>query len=228
MPNRGLDLTGLRLPVQSIGNDLLDGITTITPSVRYVSFYSWMVLSYLNSRQPDHWSSFRSFAEPVETAIAIGNMLRDRQVAGVIGARGAARIVDEHIDPAPLTALVEQSVANIYLNPCQQLRFLLAPALQVPGLSTERGKPLADFIRGAVNATRLGSRFSSGEVIAEANLSDLQEFGSTTYLAGMTGQETDLLTDGIIPLRRAEVRKSGGSERTGPCLEWRIYSPSAN
>ena len=75
VPNRGLDLTGLRLPVQSIGNDLLDGITTITPSVRYVSFYSWIVLSYLSVRRPDNWASFRSFGEQIETAIAIGNML---------------------------------------------------------------------------------------------------------------------------------------------------------
>jgi len=212
MPNRGLDLTGLRLPVQSIGNDLLDGITTITPSVRYVSFYSWMVLSYLNARHPDRWSSFRSFAEPVETAIAIGNILRDRQVTGVVGARGAARIVDQHTDPAPLTALVEQSAANIYFNPCQQLRFLLAPTLHVPGLSTERGKPLAEFIRGIVNTTRLGGRFSSGEAIAEANLSELREFGNTTHLAGMTEQEADLLTDGIIPVapsRNEEVRRVG-------------------
>jgi hypothetical protein len=39
-----------------------------TPSVRYVSFYSWIVLSYLSA---DNWSAFRSFAEPAETAIAL-------------------------------------------------------------------------------------------------------------------------------------------------------------
>lgn len=33
----GLDLLGLRLPVQFIGSTLLDGITTITPSVRYIA-----------------------------------------------------------------------------------------------------------------------------------------------------------------------------------------------
>ena len=30
----GLDLLGLRLPVQFIGGTLLDGVTTVTPSVR--------------------------------------------------------------------------------------------------------------------------------------------------------------------------------------------------
>ena len=33
-PNEGLDLTGLRLPVLTIGNYFLDGITTVTPSVQ--------------------------------------------------------------------------------------------------------------------------------------------------------------------------------------------------
>jgi len=199
-PNRGLDLTGLRLPVQAIGNSLLDGITTITPSVRYVSFYSWIALSYLNSRGPDNWRSFRSFAEPTETAIAIGNILRNRQVTGVVGALGAARVVDAAADPVPLTALVEQSAVNIYFNPCLQLKFLMAPQLEVPGLSTERGVPLAEFIGNAVGKTGLGVRFSSGEIISDASLSDLKEFGDATYLSGITEQESDLIINGLLPV----------------------------
>lgn len=211
-PNRGLDLTGLRLPVQSIGNDLLNGITTITPSVRYVSFYSWIVLSYLNARRPDNSGAFTSFADPVETAVAVGNIIRNRQVTGVVGARLATRIVDEKTDPVPLTALVEQSAANIYFNPCQQLRFSLPPTLKVPGLSTERGKPLAEFIRASVEKTQLGCRFSSGEMIAQATLSDLEEFGHVTYLAGISEEEAGLLTDGIIPVAPSghdEIRRIG-------------------
>ena len=212
MPNRGLDLTGLRLPVQSIGNDLLDGITTITPSVRYISFYSWIVLSYVNARRQDNWSTFQSFAGPVEAAIAIGNILSNRHVSGVVGAEGATRIVDEKADPVPLTALVKQSAASIYFNPCQQLKFLLAPAVQVPGLSTERGKPLAEFIRGSVAKTHLGARFSSGALISDATVADLQEFGDATYVAGITEQEAELLIDGIIPLSPTgdtEIRRIG-------------------
>lgn len=33
----GLDLLGLRAPVQRIGNDLFNGVTTVTPKVRYLS-----------------------------------------------------------------------------------------------------------------------------------------------------------------------------------------------
>jgi len=47
---QGLDLLGLRLPVQAIGNSLLDGVTTITPSVRYLSLLAWIVHSYVSAQ----------------------------------------------------------------------------------------------------------------------------------------------------------------------------------
>ena len=42
----GLDLLGLRLPVQFIGGTLLDGVTTVTPSVRYLAFRAWLIHRY--------------------------------------------------------------------------------------------------------------------------------------------------------------------------------------
>lgn len=36
----GLDLLGLRAPVQAIGNELFNGVTTVTPKLRYLSFLS--------------------------------------------------------------------------------------------------------------------------------------------------------------------------------------------
>jgi hypothetical protein len=36
-PTGGLDLLGLRLPVQTIGLSLLNGVTTVTPSIRYIA-----------------------------------------------------------------------------------------------------------------------------------------------------------------------------------------------
>jgi len=34
-PTGGLDLLGLRIPVQTIGLSLLNGVTTVIPSIRY-------------------------------------------------------------------------------------------------------------------------------------------------------------------------------------------------
>jgi hypothetical protein len=35
--SEGLDLLGLRAPVQHIGNQRFDGVTTVTPKLRYLS-----------------------------------------------------------------------------------------------------------------------------------------------------------------------------------------------
>ena len=36
----GLDLLGLRAPIQQISNELFNGVTTITPKLRYLSVIS--------------------------------------------------------------------------------------------------------------------------------------------------------------------------------------------
>ena len=54
----GLDLLGLRAPVQRIGNDLFDGITTVTPKVRYLSVLTWIIHRYSQERLPNGWSQF--------------------------------------------------------------------------------------------------------------------------------------------------------------------------
>jgi hypothetical protein len=207
-PNRGLDLTGLRLAVQSIGNELFDGITTISPAVRYISFYTWTVLSYLNAKRPDSWAAFRTFAERIETAIAFGNVLCKTKVTGLVGTVGATRIAGEPTDPAPLNILVDQPAVNIYLNPSLQLKFTLPPRLEVPGLSKERGIPLARLIHDAISKTRLGALFSAGELIPHASREDLREFGQVAHLTNLTEQESDLLTDGIIPAAPTTAQES--------------------
>src|SRR5919206_1432456 len=93
-PLNGLDLLGLRLPVQNIGNSLLNGVTTITPLVRYLSFRAWIINAYVQARMPDQWKAFREFASRVEAAIALGNMLVNPKAVNVIGADEARTLVN--------------------------------------------------------------------------------------------------------------------------------------
>ena len=51
----GLDLLGLRAPVQHIGNQRFDGVTTVTPKLRYLSVLTWIVWRYSQARLPDAW-----------------------------------------------------------------------------------------------------------------------------------------------------------------------------
>ena len=74
---RGLDLLGLRLSAQVVGNSLLNGVTTITPSVRYLSFRAWITHVYIQQGMPDELRAFRDFASRVEAALGLGNLLVD-------------------------------------------------------------------------------------------------------------------------------------------------------
>jgi hypothetical protein len=59
---QGLDLLGLRGPVQQIGNGLLNGLTSVTPKLRYLSVLSWIVWRYAEARLPDDDNAFTEFA----------------------------------------------------------------------------------------------------------------------------------------------------------------------
>ena len=52
----GLDLLGLRAPAEAVANRLMNGVTTVTPTIRYISFRSWLILRYLNLGGPNNWS----------------------------------------------------------------------------------------------------------------------------------------------------------------------------
>ena len=71
---QGLDLLGLRAPVQAISNHLLNGLTSVTPKLRYLSVLSWGAWRYAEGRLPDRWSEFREFAAAQEAAIVMANL----------------------------------------------------------------------------------------------------------------------------------------------------------
>ncbi len=79
----GLDLLGLRNAVQTIGLRVLNGITTISPTVRYLSLHAWIARRYAEARLPDSWSSFREFGGRIEAAVAIGNLIVDSETTAL-------------------------------------------------------------------------------------------------------------------------------------------------
>ena len=51
----GLDLLGLRIPVERIGQRLLRAVTTISPTIRYISLRAWISRRYALARLPNSW-----------------------------------------------------------------------------------------------------------------------------------------------------------------------------
>jgi hypothetical protein len=197
----GLDLLGLRLPVQNIGNSLINGVTTITPLVRYLSFRAWIIHVYVQARMPNRWKSFREFASRVEAAVALGNVLVNPAAVNVIGADEARELVNSGADPLPLKALVKQLAVNIYGNPFEQLGLKNPDKTEVPGLSTERGFPLAQQVYGRLTSCRLGQELAKGAPLDYAERAGLEEFGALASVTDIPGTERDLLVSAILPER---------------------------
>lgn len=204
----GLDLLGLRLPVQNIGNSLLNGVTTITPLVRYLSFRAWIIHAYVQARMPDQLKAFREFASRVEAAIAIGNMLVNPKAVNVIGADAARTMVVSGDDPLPLKALVVQLGINIYGGPSEQLRLSFTDKSEVPGLSRERGLPLAEQVQNLLTQCWLGNEFAQGRMLEQAERSQLEELGALVSVVDLPQAERDILVSSILPENPAVNERS--------------------
>lgn len=198
-PIRGLDLLGLRLPVQVLGNSLLTGVTTITPTVRYISIHAWLVHSYAQARHPDRWSDFRSFAATSESAVVLGNLLLDPATVGLIGSDKGREILASGNRPLHLGQLVKQLAVSIYANPSFQLGLAFSRDSGIPGLSEERGLPLAESVLARVRGSELGERISAGQAPAEASPEQLQELGQRLAIREVPGEEKQLLLAALLP-----------------------------
>ena len=195
----GLDLLGLRLPVQYLGSLSLDGVTSVTPSVRYLSFLSWIAHSYASARRPDRAEDYRSFAASAETAIVLGNLLLDRGTPGLIGSDEGGELVDGNRDPLPLEPLVRQLAVRIYANPATQLGLVFPRESGVPGLTQERGLPLALAMADRAASCRLGGLLARGETIESARREDLIELGRLVAVRAIPDAERALLLAAILP-----------------------------
>ena len=196
---QGLDLLGLRLPVQVLGNTLLDGVTTITPSVRYLSILCWTINVYGQAKQLDSWRDFREFAARVEAAVALGNMLVDYSVVGVIGSTEARSLAESNDDTLPLRRFVSQLATNIYANPSQQLGLTVSRDPSFPGLTRERGLPLANAVNVEVEKTRLGLELGKGQAPDFVLRDELAEFGEAVSFNGTFDLERERLIEALVP-----------------------------
>ena len=118
----GLDLLGLRLPVQTIGGLLLDGVTTVTPSVRYIAIRAWLIYRYGESHFPDSWRQFTDFASYAESALVLGTLIENRAMNGLIGADEGVIRLDSQTSQIDISSLVKTPAATVYAGPSYQLR----------------------------------------------------------------------------------------------------------
>ncbi|WP_435751846.1 hypothetical protein [Thauera sp. AutoDN2] len=197
----GLDLLGLRLPVQFIGGTLLDGVTTVTPSVRYLAFRAWLVHRYGQTGQSDDWQTYTDFAARIESALVLGNLTQDRTISGLIGADQALVRLEAGTPQVEVSSLVKSPASTIYAGPSDQLGLSKTRDNLVPALVDTRGLPLAQAVHQRLARVPLLERLVSEPNLTQATLDDLRELGTVARIDQIPDDERELLLAAIVPAK---------------------------
>ncbi|MBK6427841.1 MAG: hypothetical protein IPF82_17095 [Blastocatellia bacterium] len=174
-------------------------MTTATPGVRYLGFRAWIASRYAEARQPDDSEEFHRYAESVETAIALGNVLVDRSATNVVGSTKAAELVDSGVDPIALEGLVGRLATDAYAGPSDQLFATKTTESGVPALIEQRGVPLAKAVGRSLESCELGRLLAAGTPIASATRRMLAEFGELASVRTLPPAERELIAEILVP-----------------------------
>ncbi|MFM4862553.1 hypothetical protein [Aeromonas media] len=195
----GLDLLGLRLPVQTIGGTLLDDVTTVTPSVRYLAFRAWLIYRYGQSGRADSWQTFTEFASRVESALVLGNLIKDPSIGGLIGSEQALERIAQGETHVQISSLVKSPASTIYTGPSDRLGISKSRDNAVPALVMERGLPLAKAVDQKLMNDPLIKRLIRDDDLITASIDDLVELGRKVRIAQIPEDERGLLLSAIMP-----------------------------
>jgi hypothetical protein len=199
----GLDLLGLRAPVQQIGNRLLNGLTSVTPKLRYLPFLAWIIWRYALARLPDDSSAFWDFAAAQEAAVVMANLVNDRvrsrSTLRLIGVDQARGLLNSGRQSFPLEPLVDNIAFGIYASATIQLNLSFQTSTRLYGLSEERGLPLALAFDKTISSTRYAQRLVQRRRVDRASRADIEELGRKMCLDDLPAREKRILIDAILP-----------------------------
>lgn len=196
---QGLDLLGLRAPVQSIGNGLLNGLTSVTPKLHYLSIQCWITWRYLKARLPNDSGTFQRFAAAQEATIAMAGVLRDGNTTNIVGANKARTLVASESRMLPLDPLVKNIAFNIYASANRQLGLTLESEWGIDGLSKERGLELAQAFDVNIAATAYSQRLAKRPKLDRIARRDIEELSKAFSLTSLTQREKTILINSILP-----------------------------
>jgi len=214
-PINGLDLLGLRLPVQNISESLLTGITTISPRIRYLSIRAWVIKSFGLSGLKDDHSSLMDFVYRMECAIVCGVLLANESTVNIPGSDEALEILEQSKETIQLKRLVIQTAFTIYTGPTYNLLIGIPRESDVPALTEERGVPLAEALENLLRNTQFLKLLRDNPQLSETHRDVLKELGETLKIDDIPDSERDLLVEAIIPEKPIGKGKINESMRIG-------------
>lgn len=196
----GLDLLGLRLPVQTIGGTLLNGVTTVTPSIRYIAIRAWLIYRYGQSHFPDSLSQFTHFSLYAESALVLGNLIENRSMNGLIGADDGIIRLDSTESQIDISPLVKTPAATVYAGPSYELGISWSRDNKVPGISAERGKPLALAFEKSMYGISLVNKMFDQNPPRQASREELAELGKEARIDQIPDSEREALIAALLPI----------------------------
>ncbi|HMN39703.1 MAG TPA: hypothetical protein PKE29_02590 [Phycisphaerales bacterium] len=197
--SRGQDLLGLRAPAERIAVKLMNGVTTISPLIRYLGFRSWVIHRYTDLRGPDDRNSFNAFAGKCEAALVLGHKLSGIPTLRMVGADRASEELTGSSNPSA-KRLTKILAMDTYAGPSQDLGLALRRG-SVPSLSKERGVPLAQEANRILG--RLSALMGLDVSTAEQPLDRQQamDLAAAFPISTPAGAEREMLIDAICPVR---------------------------
>ncbi|HZT26569.1 MAG TPA: hypothetical protein VFA57_12770 [Pseudolabrys sp.] len=196
----GLDLLGLRAPVQQIGNQRFNGVTTVTPKLRYLSVLTWIIWRYSHARLPNAWRPFERFIEAQEALIVLANRLKSREIGNLVGVTKADELLDSGRQNFPLQRLVQQTAFNVYVTTSRQLHLTHDETDGVlPGLTKEHGLKLAQAFDAVIRDTAYGRQLERRPTIDRASRDAVEELADGVFLDRIPRGEREILIDAIMP-----------------------------
>jgi hypothetical protein len=195
---RQIDLTGMRLAAQTIEDELLDGITTITPRPRYLALRCWVIARYWAARQPNDWDSYIEFAARQECAFSLGLAAKGYKGPSIVGIEKAQTIAGEGRKVLPITRHTAQTAATIYLSSSEDLGLSLTMSeTGVPAL-TPNGEALAQIAERTLGNTRYGRALRRNPGLSNAKRDDLVEFASAFDPDLPEREEAKIILEGML------------------------------
>jgi len=197
--SRGQDLLGLRAPAERIAVRLMNGVTTISPLIRYLGFRTWVIRRYTDLRGPDDRNAFNAFAGKCEATLVLGHKLAGLPTLRMVGANRASEELAG--SSAPVAKRLTKILAmDTYAGPSQDLGLAIRRG-SVPSLSKERGVPLAQEANRILE--QLPALMGLNVSAAEQPLDQQQaiDLAAAFPISAPEGPEREMLIDAVCPVK---------------------------
>lgn len=163
--------------------ELLPGITTISPRARYISHHLWAARDVIRQENPASRAEFLAGMYQRERILLLVSVLHDeadtndeRNHQEIVGIREGRKIIDWDDDPLPLDfrffANRGGSFGQAYIGPLKTMGLLEIDEESGFEVPTDKGEELADAYDTLAQSSGL-ARFAQQESIAQAKLRKL-------------------------------------------------------